>query len=104
MGVTVTATTTEGKPLTEEVLARVLAAVDIIVQLDEDKALILQLVQSSMHRIAPNLSQAVGEEVAARLIGVAGGLHELAKMPACNVQVRHPAFSSLLKLKGYSHG
>lgn len=87
MGVTVTATTTEGKPLAEDILQRVLTAGRIIMQLDADKARILDLVQKKMHRIAPNLSNAIGEEIAARLISVAGGLEELSKMPACNVQV-----------------
>ena len=36
---------------------------------------------------APNLSAVLGSEVAARLMGVAGGLIPLSKMPACNVQV-----------------
>ena len=94
MGVTVTATTTEGQPLAAETLERVTQAAQIIVQLDADKTLILDLVQRSMHTIAPNLSQAVGEEVAARLIGAAGGLSQLAAMPACNVQVS-PIPSSL---------
>ena len=40
-----------------------------------------------MHKIAPNLSTVVGSEVAARLMGVAGGLISLSRMPACNVQV-----------------
>lgn len=49
---------------------------------------ILRLVQLKMHSIAPNLSAAVGSEIAAKLMGVAGGLTSLSKMPACNVQVR----------------
>ena len=48
---------------------------------------ILRLVQLKMHHIAPNLSAAVGSEIAAKLMGVAGGLTNLSKMPACNVQV-----------------
>jgi U4/U6 small nuclear ribonucleoprotein PRP31 len=48
---------------------------------------IIKFVESRMHQIAPNLSAAVGSEVAARLMGVAGGLMSLSKMPACNVQV-----------------
>ena len=40
-----------------------------------------------MHRIAPNLSTAVGTAIAAQLMGVAGGLTSLSQMPACNVQV-----------------
>lgn len=43
---------------------------------------------AQMDRIAPNLSAAVGTEIAAQLMGVAGGLVNLSKMPACNVQVR----------------
>ncbi len=41
-----------------------------------------------MSSIAPNLSLIVGAEIAARLMGLAGGLHALSAMPACNIQVR----------------
>lgn len=57
-------------------------------QLDADKAAILALVQARMHKIAPNLSTAVGTAIAAQLMGVAGGLTALSQMPACNVQAR----------------
>lgn len=56
-------------------------------QLESDKGAILNLVQRKMDHIAPNLSAAVGTEIAAQLMGVAGGLISLSKMPACNVQV-----------------
>ena len=92
MGVTVTATTTSGHPLSEENLERVLQAADMVLQLDADKLLILDLVRMRMHKIAPNLSEAVGEEIAARLMGVAGSLENLSKMPACNVQVSFNPF------------
>jgi RNA processing factor Prp31 len=39
--------------------------------------------------LAPNLSTIVGTTTAAKLLGVAGGLAGLAKMPACNVHVCH---------------
>ena len=89
MVVSVTASTTSGQPLSSDILQKVLDAASIALQLDEDKSLILQLVQQKMHKIAPNLSTAVGTEVATRLMGVAGGLINLSKMPACNVQVGH---------------
>jgi len=38
-----------------------------------------------MNMLAPNLSVIVGTTVAAKLLGVAGGLNALARMPACNV-------------------
>lgn len=47
-----------------------------------------------MHKIAPNLSAVVGTEVAAKLMGVAGGLLALSKIPACNVQVSHESYAS----------
>ena len=43
-----------------------------------------------MNMLAPNLSAIVGTTTAAKLLGVAGGLSGLAKMPACNVHVRGP--------------
>ena len=40
-----------------------------------------------MNVLAPNLSAIVGTTTAAKLLGVAGGLGALAKMPSCNVHV-----------------
>ena len=45
-------------------------------------------VSSRMNILAPNLSAIVGTTTAAKLLGVAGGLSGIAKMPACNVYVR----------------
>ena len=87
MVVSVTASTTSGKPLSEEDLRHVLEASELALHLDDDKAAILKLVQLKMHQVAPNLSMAVGTEVAAKLMGVAGGLDALSRMPACNIQV-----------------
>jgi U4/U6 small nuclear ribonucleoprotein PRP31 len=67
--------------------SKVQEACAMALQLEEDKAAILRLVQLKMDRIAPNLSAAVSTEIAAQLMGVAGGLTNLSKMPACNVQV-----------------
>ena len=48
---------------------------------------IFMYVSSRMNVLAPNLSAIVGTTTAAKLLGVAGGLNGLAKMPACNVHV-----------------
>ncbi len=87
MVVTVTGTTTSGKPLSAENLRKAIDGCSMALALDEDKKLVLQFVESKMHKIAPNLSLVCGSEVAARLMGVAGGLVALSKMPSCNVQV-----------------
>ncbi|XP_020257070.1 U4/U6 small nuclear ribonucleoprotein Prp31 homolog isoform X2 [Asparagus officinalis] len=87
MVVSVTASTTSGKPLSEENLKKTIDACDRALALDLAKKQVLDFVESRMGRIAPNVSAIVGTEIAAKLMGTAGGLSALAKMPACNVQV-----------------
>jgi hypothetical protein len=48
---------------------------------------VFDFLESLMGYIAPNLSATVGTAVASKLLGIAGGLGALAKMPACNVQL-----------------
>ncbi|KAM5576809.1 U4/U6 small nuclear ribonucleoprotein Prp31 [Rosa sericea] len=87
MVVSVTASTTSGKPLPEDVLEKIVDACDRALALDSAKKKVLDFVESRMGFIAPNLSAIVGSAVAAKLMGMAGGLAALAKMPACNVQL-----------------
>lgn len=87
MVVSVTASTTSGKPLPEENLKKTIDACDRALELDSSKKKVLDFVESRMGYIAPNLSAIVGSAVAAKLVGIAGGLTALAKMPACNVQL-----------------
>ena len=53
--------------------------------MSEDKQTMLTYVESRMSFIAPNLSTIVGASTAAKLIGMAGGLTNLTKMPSCNI-------------------
>lgn len=87
MVVVVTASTTAGVPLSEGAAARVQAAADLVLRLDGARAAIGGLVQREMGRVAPNLSAAVGPAVAAQLMGVAGGLGPLSRLPASTVHV-----------------
>ncbi|KAJ3694796.1 hypothetical protein LUZ60_000173 [Juncus effusus] len=87
MVVSVTASTTSGKPLSEETLEKTVEACERMLALDEAKKKVLEFVESRMGYIAPNLSAVVGSSVASKLMGTAGGLNGLAKMPACNVQL-----------------
>lgn len=57
-------------------------------------------VSSRMNVLAPNLSAIVGTTTAAKLLGVAGGLAGLAKMPACNAHVRLSAAKISTLLNG----
>ena len=87
MVVSVTGSTTNGQPLAPEVLEATLQACDRALLLDDAKRRVLRFVESRMAFIAPNLSAVVGTQVAAQLMGIAGGLAVLSRMPACNVQV-----------------
>lgn len=49
---------------------------------------LIAFVESRMTYIAPNLSAVVGTATAAKLLGAAGGLDALSKIPACNLTVR----------------
>lgn len=87
MVVSVTASTTQGQMLTDEELERITEACDMALELNQIKLKIYEFVESRMSFIAPNLSAIVGTSTAAKLMGVAGGLTNLSKMPACNMLV-----------------
>lgn len=85
--ISVTATTTIGKPLPPEELARAFEGCDAIVALEEGKRSVYEYLESRMFFLAPNLSTLIGTAISARLMAIAGGLAELSKIPACNLQV-----------------
>ncbi|CAO3689095.1 unnamed protein product [Umbelopsis vinacea] len=87
MVVTVTGTTTNGRQLTDDEWRITKEACNMVLELDAARKMIIDYVESRMNFIAPNLSQVVGSATAAKLLGAAGGLTGLCKMPACNVQV-----------------
>lgn len=73
--------------LTEAEIAQITEACDMAIELNNFKLRIYEYVESRMTFIAPNLSIIVGASTAAKLLGAAGGLTKLSKIPACNVQV-----------------
>lgn len=85
--VSVTATTTKGEDLSEDELAAVSEACQMARDLQDARVRLFQFVESRMGFVAPNLSAVAGSAGAAKLIGVAGGLTDLSKMPACNILV-----------------
>lgn len=87
MSVSVMGSTTSGMPLNDHEIAEVKKACDEILQLDIDKGVILRFVASRMQKIAPNLCSLIGSRIAAQIIGLAGGVTALSKIPACNIQV-----------------
>ena len=85
MVVSVTASTTQGEKLEEDDVERLMEACKTVTDLLDAKINIFDYVESRMTFIAPNLSIIVGASTAAKLMGSAGGLTSLSKMPACNV-------------------
>ncbi|KAI9574979.1 hypothetical protein HD554DRAFT_2051582 [Boletus coccyginus] len=87
MSVLITATTSSGQPLSDVRWKAVERACDLADRLEETRKTIFMYVSSRMNVLAPNLSAIVGTTTAAKLLGVAGGLGPLAKMPSCNVHL-----------------
>ena len=87
MTVSVSASTTDGQALPPAELRKVMDACALAQRLDTDRAKLHGFVGSRMALVAPNLSAVCGAEIAAKLVGAAGGLVPLSTMPACNIQV-----------------
>lgn len=87
MIVSVTGSTTSGKPLTESELNECLRGCAEVSLLEKDKVTLLRFVESCMQRVSPNLCCLIGSRIAAQLLGIAGGVIALSKIPACNLQV-----------------
>ncbi|KAH7100675.1 Nop domain-containing protein [Auriculariales sp. MPI-PUGE-AT-0066] len=87
MSVVMTSTTSAGRKLPDAQWKAVSEACDLADRLEEARNKIFAYVSSRMTLLAPNLSAIVGTSIAAKLLGVAGGLNALAKMPACNVHL-----------------
>nr|CAI5861079.1 unnamed protein product [Callosobruchus analis] len=85
MVVSVTASTTQGLLLSKEEKEQIDEACDMAMELNNFKLRIYEYVESRMAFIAPNLSIILGASIAAKIMGVAGGLTRLSKIPACNV-------------------
>ncbi|KAI0151940.1 pre-mRNA splicing factor [Hypoxylon sp. NC0597] len=85
MIVTVEATTTKGREISQEELERILKACHMMIKMDKAKKTLTDYVQSRMNIFAPNLTALVGSLTAAQLINTAGGLTNLSRTPACNL-------------------
>lgn len=83
--VSMTAATTRGIKLEPEEMASITSACAVAIHLNRLRNKLLAFVESNMATIAPNLSVIVGAPIAAKLMGLAGGLTRLASTPSCNL-------------------
>jgi len=58
-----------------------------ILLLNEHKLEILKYLESRIKTVAPNICEIIGPKITSKLVSVAGGISELAKIPASNIQV-----------------
>mmetsp|Transcript_39007 Transcript_39007/g.107406 ORF Transcript_39007/g.107406 Transcript_39007/m.107406 type:complete len:504 (+) Transcript_39007:70-1581(+) len=87
MAITVTASMTAGTVLPRQELDKMLVACDEAFVLNDCKRDVLLYLESRMSGLAPNLSALLGAALAAKLITAAGGLLNLARMPAQNIML-----------------
>jgi len=87
ISVTVASSHTKGRPLNENEEKEVQKVCNDILELDAGRTKILKFMEQRMQLLAPNVCNIVGPSIAAKLVAAAGGISELAKMPACNIQV-----------------
>eukprot|EP00927_Polykrikos_kofoidii_P001924 TRINITY_DN10749_c2_g1_i1.p1 TRINITY_DN10749_c2_g1~~TRINITY_DN10749_c2_g1_i1.p1 ORF type:complete len:506 (+),score=107.84 TRINITY_DN10749_c2_g1_i1:52-1569(+) len=87
MAITVTASMTAGTVLPRQELDKMMVACDEAFILNDCKRDVLLYLESRMSGLAPNLSALLGAALAAKLITAAGGLLNLARMPAQNIML-----------------
>jgi U4/U6 small nuclear ribonucleoprotein PRP31 len=85
--ISVAGSTTSGRALDDQELENVDATASYMERLLEVQQELVQFVENSMESLAPSVCAVIGAPTAARLLGLAGGLAELTKIPACNLQV-----------------
>lgn len=99
MVIAVTAIASNGEPLTEDNLNKVMEGSQIVLKLDSNKELVLSIIEKEIKHVAPNLSMVLGPEIASKLISMAGGIIKFSKIPACNIKALG---SKRMKYGGFS--
>lgn len=85
--ISVAASTTSGRLLTGLELEAIDFSVTYIEKLLEIQQQLIIFVEYSMESLCPSICALIGSSLAARLLGLTGGLQELTKIPSCNLQV-----------------
>ncbi|GAA5921488.1 hypothetical protein JCM6882_004143, partial [Rhodosporidiobolus microsporus] len=85
MAVKVTAATSKGSVLEDREWDVVKGACEMMFNLEEAKRKILDYVESRITLLAPNISAIVGTQTATKILGIAGGLHGLSRIPHSNI-------------------
>lgn len=76
-----------GTDISEMDLKNILMFADRVIDLYEYRGNMTGYLHQTIENVAPNVGKIVGDQLTARLISKAGSLINLAKMPACTVQI-----------------
>ena len=85
--ISVAGSTTTGRPLTDEEMRQVNETCAYLDQLKLTQTELSTFVESKMESWAPSVCALIGPSLAAQLFASTGGLGELSKIPACNLQL-----------------
>jgi nucleolar protein 56 len=77
----------KGGTVTERDTNRVVGLAHIALSASAEREKLAEYVESTMKRIAPNITDVAGATIGARLIAKAGGLDRIARLPASTIQV-----------------
>ena len=99
LSITLTATSTRGRKLSEGEWKTVHRACTVAGELRTAREAIFTYVESRMSLVSPNLSAIVGTNIAAKLLGLAGGLHAFSRQPSCNIML----FGAMKKTLATTH-
>ena len=87
LSINLTATVTKGRLLTPAEWRTVERATEFAQELRVARETLFAYVESRMAAVAPNLSAIVGTAIAAKLLGLAGGLQAFSRQPSCNIML-----------------
>jgi U4/U6 small nuclear ribonucleoprotein PRP31 len=87
LSIALTAASSKGRKLSSSEWKTVENAVVVASQLRDAREKIFAYVESRITAVAPNISAIVGTAIAAKLLGLAGGLQAVSRTPACNIML-----------------
>jgi nucleolar protein 56 len=77
----------KGGTISEKDMRRIVGLAELAVKTAAEREKLAEAVDSTMNKIAPNITQVAGATIGARLIARAGGLERMARLPASTIQV-----------------
>jgi nucleolar protein 56 len=77
----------KGGTISEKDMRRIVGLAELAAKTANEREKMAETVDSTMNKIAPNITQVAGATIGARLIARAGGLERMARLPASTIQV-----------------